>query len=516
MAEKSRRTGRKRQIGSNRVSKKTNQLPWKQIRNPYPPMQVISEDHIASIHNAALEILENVGIDILHDGAKAILKKAGAHVTDGNDRVKIDREIIEKAIKTTPAEYTLHARNPVHNLEVTNGSIAIGSVASAPNANDLEKGRRPGNYEDYQNFLKLCQSLNIIQFIAGYPVEPVDLPSRTRHLNCIADMAIFTDKFYHAYSLGQERITDALEISRLAHGCETWDEFDQKIRLFTIINTSSPLRIDGVMIDGAFEMARHNQLCIITPFTLSGAMAPVTIAGALAQQHAEALAGISLLQLFNPGTPVAYGGFTSNVDMKSGAPAFGTPENTQAAMIGGQLARYINIPYRSSNANASNAVDAQSTYESQMSIWGAMMGHANFIMHGCGWIEGGLSASFEKVILDAEMMQMMSKFMQPPEITSDSLAIEAIKDVGPGGHFFGTQHTIDRYETAFYSPMLSDWNNFETWTENGGKTATERAHLIYKQLLTEYTAPALEQSQHDAINEFVARRISEGGVTGDF
>jgi len=509
----SQRTRRSRGNRTRRTGGSLNQLPWAQINNPYKPVDIVSEENIDAICGAAFDILETIGVDILHEGARQVFKKSGALVE--GERVRIGRDIIETALKSAPNTLTLHARNPAHNLDLSPGRISFGSVASAPNVSDLEGGRRPGNHGDFKNLVKLCQSLNIIHFIAGYPVEPVDLPPRTRHLNCISDMAILTDKVYHAYSLGKERISDALEITRLAHGCTSWAEFDQKIRLFTIINTSSPLRLDGVMIEGAFEMARHKQLCIITPFTLAGAMAPITLAGALAQQHAEALAGMTLLQLFAPGCPVAYGGFTSNVDMKSGSPAFGTPENAQAALIGAQLARRINIPYRSSNANASNCVDAQATYESQMSIWSAVMGQANMVMHGAGWLEGGLCASFEKLIIDAEMLQMMAKFLQPPKITEADLGLAAIQDVGPGGHYFGTPHTLERYETAFYDPMISDWRNFESWEEAGSNTATERANGLYKKLLDAYQEPEMDESRKEAISDFVAKRIAEGGIAND-
>ncbi|WP_419904340.1 trimethylamine methyltransferase family protein [Kiloniella sp.] len=510
------RSGRRRPKKSPTSEAPLNQLPWSQVENTYKPFELLHEGQIDAICDTAYRILEEVGIDVLHVEAKEIFKKAGAQVDSDSDRVRIDRDLIKEAMSHAPSTLTLHARNPAHNLDLSPGKISFGSVASAPNVSDIERGRRPGNKEDYQNLLKLCQSLNTIHFIAGYPVEPIDIPPRTRHLECVADMAVLTDKVFHAYALGKERITDALEITRIAHGCKNWDEFKAKTRLFTIINTSSPLRLDGVMIDGAMEMARHNQLCIITPFTLSGAMAPITVSGALAQQHAEALAGMTLLQLVSPGCPVAYGGFTSNVDMKSGSPAFGTPENAQAAMIGGQLARRVGVPYRSSNANASNCVDAQATYESQMSIWSAVMGQANMLMHGAGWIEGGLCASFEKVIIDAEMLQMMTKFLQPPEVSEASMGLDAIKDVGPGGHFFGTSHTLERYETAFYSPILSDWSNFESWEENGSKTTTERAHQIYKNLLDEYQQPELDSSSKEEIDEFVARRTLEGGASGEF
>jgi trimethylamine--corrinoid protein Co-methyltransferase len=241
-------------------------------------------------------------------------------------------------------------------------------------------------------------------------------------------------------------------------------------------------------------------------------MAPVSIAGALVQQNAEALAGIAFLQIVNPGAPSVYGGFTSNVDMKTGSPAFGTPENAKATLIGGQLARRYRLPYRSSNVNASNAPDAQAVYESQMTIWPAVLAHANLLHHGLGWLEGGLCASFEKFIIDAEMLQMMAEFMKPVVIDQAELALDAIADVGPGGHFFSTPHTLARYETAFYRPLLSDWRNFETWQEDGAIDATRRANRIYKTLLAEYQPPPLDPAVKENLDAFVSKRTAEGGA----
>jgi trimethylamine--corrinoid protein Co-methyltransferase len=244
-------------------------------------------------------------------------------------------------------------------------------------------------------------------------------------------------------------------------------------------------------------------------------MAPATVAGALAQQNAEALAGISLIQIVAPGVPCMYGGFTSNVDMKTGAPAFGTPEYTRAAMAGGQLARKYGIPYRSSNACAANSVDAQAAYESEMSIWGAVMGYANLVLHGAGWMEGGLVASFasfEKLVLDAEMLQTMSEFLQPIIVNDDTLALDAIAEVQPGGHFFGATHTLQRYESAFYAPILSDWRNFETWREAGALDTARRANGIWKQALAEFQPPPLDPAIDEALKDFVAKRKEQGGV----
>ena len=488
------------------------QSPWQSLENPYPPVEVLSAEQLAMVEETAFRILEEVGMDFLHPEALEILRGAGAEVTPGSERVRLDRGLIRQALASAPASFTLHARNPARTLSIGGRALNVCSVASAPNVADIEGGRRPGNHKDYQDLIRLGQTLNIVHLFGGYPVEPVDLHPTTRHLDAIRDFIVLSDKAYHAYSLGRTRILDALELTRIAHGYGDFDEMAEKPSLFTIVNTSSPLRLDGPMIEGTIEMARHGQVVCITPFTLSGAMSPATVAGALAQQHAEAMAGLALTQLVKPGAPVVYGGFTSNVDMKTGAPAFGTPEYVRAAMAGGQLARRLGVPYRSSNVNACNPVDFQAAYESQMSIWGAVMGHANMLMHGAGWMEGGLHASFEKMVLDAEMLQMMAEVMRPLEVTEDSLGLEAVKDVGPGGHFFGTPHTLARYENAFYAPILSDWRNWESWEEAGAETATQRAHRLYKNLLAQYSEPPLDPAIREAVDAFVERRTREGGA----
>jgi trimethylamine---corrinoid protein Co-methyltransferase len=499
-------TARKR-----RVRGGIKQVPWRHYRNPYKPIEVLSADQIESIHESSLKVLEEIGMDFLDEEALAILKTAGAEVQAGTQRVRFPRGLVLEAVAKAPSEFTLHARNPQHSLTVGGNHLNFGSVASAPNVSDLDKGRRPGNFEDYCNLVRLCQSLNIIQFVPGYPVEPADLPPPTRHLDAHYAAITLTDKLWHPYSLGKQRITDAIEMACIARGI-TREELKARPSLFSIVNTSSPLRLDGPMIQGLMEMARHGQAVVLTPFTLSGAMSPATIAGALVLQNAEALAGIAFIQTVAPGAPCMYGGFTSNVDMKTGAPAFGTPEYVRAALAGGQLARRYRIPYRSSNACAANAVDAQAAYESEMSIWGAVMGHCNWMLHGAGWMEGGLVASFEKLILDAELLQMMGEFLQPLVVDEDSLALDAIREVGPGGHFFGAAHTLARYESAFYAPLLSDWRNFETWREAGALTADRRANQLWKQLLAEYEAPALDTDIDEALKDFVARRKREGGA----
>ncbi|MCB1716527.1 MAG: trimethylamine methyltransferase family protein [Candidatus Competibacteraceae bacterium] len=502
-----RRTGTSRNAPDHRFV----QPPWQPLRNPYPPTELVSADQLEAIHDASLTVLEELGINFLLPEARQILKAAGADVDADGPRVRFDRTLLLDAIAKAPSQFTLHARNPAHNLRFGGNQIAISSVSSPPNCSDIERGRRSGNFQDYCDFLRLTQSLNIAHLTVGHPVEPIDIDPAVRHLDSTLAKIELTDKLYSGYSLGRQRILDVIEMTRIARGLSE-EQLQQEPSLFTNINANSPRQYDKPMLWGIIEMAQRNQAITITPFTLAGAMAPITLAGALVQQNAEALAGIAFVQLVNPGTPVLYGGFTSNVDMKTGSPAFGTPENAKAVLIGGQLARRYKLPYRSSNVNASNAPDAQAVYESMMSVWSAVMGHANLIHHGLGWLEGGLTASFEKFIIDAEIMQHMAEFLRPIEVTADELALDAIRAVEPGGHYFATPHTLERFETAFYRPILSDWRNFESWSEDGALDATQRAHRVYKKILAEYQPPALEPARREKLQAFVARRKQAGGA----
>ena len=481
----------------------------------YAPTAVVSEDELEAIHEASMQILEEIGMDFLDEEARELLAKAGASIEAGSERVRFDREMIAEAISTAPATFTFHARNPDHDLVIGGDFMAFGSVASAPNVADLDRGRRVGNHADYQNLLRLSQMLNSVHFLAGYPVEPIDIHPSVRHLDATFDALTLTDKPFHAYSLGRQRNRDCLELVRIARQIDD-EALDREPSIFTVINSSSPLRLDRPMLQGILEFSSRNQIVVMTPFTLAGAMAPVTLAGALAQQNAEALAGIAFTQIVRPGSPAVYGGFTSNVDMQSGAPAFGTPEYMRTAMVGGQLARRYNLPYRSSNVCAANAVDAQAAYESVFSLWGAIMGGVNMLMHGAGWMEGGLHASYEKMIIDADLLHMVSAFLEPPVVDEASLGLEAMRDVGPGGHFFGTQHTQDRFRTAFYKPMISDWRNYESWQEGGSPQAVDKANHIWKEMLAAYEPPPLDGAVRAELEEFVARRKAEGGVPTDY
>jgi trimethylamine--corrinoid protein Co-methyltransferase len=506
-----RRAGR----GSGTVRVAPSTVKYRSLKHRFPATPVVSDDELEAIHDASLTILEEMGMDFMHVEAREILKKAGADVRPGSERVRFDRNLILQAIKTCPSEFTLHARNPERNIRIGGKNLAFAQVASPPNCSDMQGGRRAGNQQDFRNMIKLAQRYDVVHCTGGYPVEPVDLHASVRHLDCLSDIAKLTDKAFHAYSLGKERNRDGLEIARIARGISA-EQMDREPSLFSVINSSSPLRLDTPMLQGIIEMSARNQIIILTPFTLAGAMAPVTIAGALAQQNAEALAGIAFTQMVRPGAPVVYGGFTSNVDMKTGAPAFGTPEYMKAVLAGGQLCRKYGIPYRTSNVCAANTVDAQAAYESVFSLWALTQAGGNFIMHAAGWMEGGLTCSFEKFILDCDLLQMVAEFLTPLDVSPAGLGLDAVREVGPGGHYFGTAHTLERFETAFYSPIISDWRNFETWQEAGSPTAYQKANATWQKELAAYERPPMDAAIEEELDAFVARRKAEGGSPTDF
>jgi trimethylamine---corrinoid protein Co-methyltransferase len=486
------------------------QLPFRRLTNPFTPLEVLSADHVEEIHRASLRILAEVGLEVLGDRALDLLTAAGATVDRSNRRVRMDPALVEERIATAPPEFTLRARNPGRDVVLGGRHLVFSSVGGPAFVSDLDRGRRAGTWQDFQDYVALIGALNVIHQEAGGPLEPTDLPVATRHLDMYACLATTLDKTWHCLGFGATVVEDALEIVGLARGV-TREQLLAEPSLITIINTNSPLRLDGPMSDGLIAMAEAGQAVVATPFTLAGAMTPVTLAAAIAQQNAEALFCVSLTQIVRPGAPVVYGAFTSNVDMRTGSPAFGTPESVKGAIASGQMARRYRLPWRSSNATASSVVDAQAAYESEMAVWGAVMGGVNLLYQGAGWLEGGLTASYEKLIIDAEILQMMSEVVQPVVVDEASLGLDAIAQVGPGGHFFGSAHTLERFETAFYHPIVSDWRNYETWADDGAQTATQRANRIWKQLLAESVAPPLDRAAGEAIADFVERRKREIG-----
>ena len=500
-AEGVRRRGRRAPTG-------LPQLAWRSIVNPYRPVEILSPDQVEAIHRASLRILREIGVEVLGDRALDLFAAAGADVDRTRRNIRLDDGLVETLVGLAPAEFTVHARNPARDLFLGGNHLVFGAVGGPAFVTDLDRGRRPGNIADFCDYVRVIGALDIVQQEGGGPLEPTDLPVPTRHLDMYQALATLLDKSWQSLGAGRMVVDDAIEVHCLIRGIDR-DELARSPSVMTIINSNSPLRLDGPMSDGLIEMAIHGQPVVATPFTLAGAMTPVSLAGALAQQNAEALFMVALSQIARPGAPMIYGGFTSNVDMRTGSPAFGTPEYVKAAFATGQLARRYRLPWRSSNATASSVVDAQAAYESEMSVWGSILGGVNLLYQGAGWLEGGLTASFEKLIVDAEILQMMAEVLVPFQVDEASLGFDSIAEVGAGGHFFGTAHTLERYETAFYRPLLSDWRNFETWHEDGARTATERANRIWKQLLADAVEPPMDPPVRAALDAFVTRRKKE-------
>ena len=492
-----------------------DQMPWRIPVNPDRPTEPLDAEGVQRIHQTAMRILRDIGIEFLNPDAVEILRKAGCKINGTN--VRMDEAFVMEMVGHAPSTFTITPRNPAREIIMGGKHMVFVNVSSPPSSWDMERGKRSGDFETFKDFMKLTQYFNCIHVAGGYPVEPVDIHASVRHLDCLYEKLTLTDKVVHAYSLGAERVEDVMEMVRIGGGLSD-EEFKAKPRMYTNINSVSPLKHDYPMLDGAMRLARRGQPVVVTPFTLAGAMAPVTMSGAVALSIAEALAAVALLQYINPGCPVAIGTFTSNVDMKSGAPAFGTPEYMRATQMTGQLVRFYGVPMRASGVCAANVPDGQAMWETSNSLWSAVQSGTNMVYHAAGWLEGGLIASPEKFIMDCEVLQMIQRYFEEATFatTDDDLAFDAIKEVGPGGHYFGVQHTQDRYQNAFYAPICSDWRNYEAWQLDGAMWTQERAHRIYKQILAEFEAPAINGDDAEALRQFVAKRKQEGGAPTDF
>lgn len=508
MAREGRKGGR-RGVAS-RKGGAIDQLPWSQSRLAFPSFEFVSEEQLQKIHDTSIRVLSDAGIRVMSPRAADLFAAAGAIVDRDTMTIRIDESIVNKALETVPSEFSMVARNPQKQISMGGTAINFGLVAGPPNTHDCINGRRAGNHRDYCNFIRLAHHFNAVNIIGNQVVAPMELPSNTRHLDTYLANLTLSDLTFHCTAIGRGRAMDGINMMAISRGIPV-AQMAETPGVLTVISVNSPRLLDDAMTDGLIAMAEHSQPVSITPFTLMGAMTPVSLPAAMAQQNAEALFGVVLTQLVNPGTPVLYGAFTSNVDLRSGAPAFGTPENTKANIIAGQLARRYGVPYRTSNANASNCVDLQAAYETMMSTWGATLGGANLIYHAAGWLEGGLTASYEKFILDVEIIQNIKEFLKPIDFSEDELGLDAIKAVPTGGHFFGESHTMERYETAFYRPLLSDWTNYENWQAAGAKDALTRATALWQQALEEYQQPELDPAIAEELEAYVAHRREEIG-----
>jgi trimethylamine--corrinoid protein Co-methyltransferase len=492
-----------------------DQMSWRVPVNTDRPTEPLFDDGVLAIHQGAMRILKDIGIEFINPEAIEIFKQAGCKVSGTN--VKMDEDFVMEMVRRAPSKFTITPRNPDRQVVIGGKHMVFVNVSSPPNSWDMERGKRPGDFATFREFMMLTQFFNCIHIAGGYPVEPIDIHPSVRHLDCVFEKLVLTDKVVHAYSLGKERVEDVMEMVRIAAGL-THAEFESRAHMYTNINSVSPLKHDFPMIDGALRCARRGQAVIVTPFTLAGAMAPVTMSGAVTLSLAEGLSAIALLQYVAPGCPVGIGTFTSNVDMRTGAPAFGTPEYMRATQMTGQMARFYGLPLRSSGVCAANVPDGQSIWETSNSLWAAVQSGTNMVYHAAGWLEGGLIASPEKFVMDCEILQMIQRYFEPETYatTPEDIAVEAVAEVGPGGHFFGCQHTQDRYAKAFYSPIASDWRNYEAWEADGATWTPARAHKIYKDIIANFEAPPMPADRLEELKEFVTRRKAEGGAPTDF
>src|SRR6516164_10050041 len=400
--------------------------PLPRLANRFPPLEILSREQLERILEAAYRVLEEAGLEIRSAAARDVYRRAGALVDEATQMVRLGRDLIEAQLVHAPERFVLHARNPARHLHVGDNVVNFGPVNGAPNIRDLESGRRYGDIAAFRNILKLTHALGILHWHGGIVVEPVDVPVPTRHLYAYQAHIECADIVWAARGIGGVQAQDAIAMSALEHGC-TVEALAARPTLMTVTNVNSPRRVDEEILDNIMVMAHHGQCVVITPFTLMGAMAPVTLAGALVQQTAEALGIIALCQMIRPGTPCVLGGFTSNVDMRTGSPAFGTPEYVNAALATAQLGRRLRLPVRTSAPNASPAVDAQATYETAFSLWAGIMSHSHLINHAAGWLEGGLTASMEKIVVDAELLRGWAEILKPIDFSDDDLGLEAIK-----------------------------------------------------------------------------------------
>ena len=472
------------------------------LRN-IPTYDILSEENLLKVEHAADRILAETGIEFRDDPvALEHWRRAGADVQ--GLLVKFPPGMLREVLKTAPSTFTQHARNPANSVQIGGKNVVFAPAYGSPFVMDLDKGRRFGTLEDFQNFIKLAQSSPNFHHSGGTICEPTDIPVNKRHLDMVMAHMTFSDRPYMGSVTSEERAEDSIEMSRVLFGR---DFVDQNCVILGNVNVNSPLVWDGTMTNSLRAYARANQAAVIVPFILGGAMGPVTSAGGIAQSLAETMAGCALTQLERPGAPVIFGNFLSSMSLRSGSPTFGTPEPAIGSMVIGQLARRLNLPLRcSGNFTTSKLPDAQAMMEGTMSMMAAIHCGANFILHSAGFLDGLLSMSYEKFMLDADLCGSLHSYLDGVKIDDDQLAVDAFAEVGPGNHFFGCSHTMAHYETAFWDSELSDNEPFEKWEAAGSVDAATRANKLWKRRLDEYEAPELDVAKRDALEDFVARK----------
>jgi trimethylamine--corrinoid protein Co-methyltransferase len=473
------------------------------IRRNVPLYEPFTTDQLELIEANAETVLQEIGIDFRDDAeALSMWKAAGADVK--GDRVRFPKGLVRALLKTAPREFVQYARNPERSVTVGGNSTIFAPVYGPPFIRNLDEGRRYATIEDFRNFVKLAYMAPSLHHSGGTVCEPVDIPVAKRHLDMVYSHIRYSDKPFMGSVTAPERAEDSVSMAKMVFG----DEFvDQNCVMINLINANSPLVFDGTMVGALKVYARANQATVVSPFILSGAMSAVTVVGTLTQILAEASVGMAFAQLCRPGAPVVFGTFASSISMQSGAPTFGTPEPAHVLFGAAQLARRLGVPFRSGGSLcASKVTDAQAAHETANTLWPALLGGVNFMLHAAGWLEGGLVSSYEKFIIDADQLTMFQRFSEGVDFSENGQGLSAIREVGPGSHFLGCAHTQANFETAFWRSTIADNNSFEQWRDDGGKDATQRANETWKRMLREYEAPALDPALDEALQAFMAKR----------
>lgn len=480
--------------------------PVKPLVNKLPPAVVLSEDGVEAIHRASMRLLREQGVLIVDfPPARETFRQHGA-IVDG-ELVKIDEDTLLHFVRQAPSTFTQLARNPANNVPIGGRHMVFAPVYGPPFVGDLDSGRRRATIEDFRNFAKLTYMAEHLHHNGGTLCEPNDVDVRERHLEMLLAHITLSDKAFMGSVTHADNARDTVAMARIVFGD---DALRESPGIVSLINASSPLRFDDRMF-GALEVyAQARQAVMVTPFLIAGAMSPTTMAATVAQQNAEALFGICYAQMLSPGTPCIYGSFLANIDMKSGAPCFGTPEDALALYAGAQMARHYGIPYRSGgNFTASRIPDAQAGYESAGTMWPTVQAGTNFVLHAAGWLEGGLIAGYEKFVLDLEVCGMMARLVHGIGLDDEDFAWDAYEEVGPGQHFLGSQHTMRHYSTAYYQHTVFSMDNYEKWEAEGSQDSYRRANAVWKRMLGEYQAPALDEAIAEELRAFASSRTEE-------
>lgn len=473
------------------------------IERNIPNLEILNDEALAIIEANAETVLAEIGVNFVDNPAALDLWRAAGAEIEG-ERVRIPRGLARQLCATAPSTITQHARNPDRNVVIGGKNLVLAPVYGPPFVRDLNGGRRYATIADFQNFVKLGQMSKWLHHSGGTVCEPTDVPVNKRHLDMLLAHMTLSDKPYMGSVTEPSRAADSVEMSKILFGA---DFVDQNTVMTSLININSPLTFDSVMM-GALEVyARANQACIISPFIVGGAMAPVTVAGTLTQVLAEVLAGVAYSQLIRPGAPVIFGAFVTSIDMNSGAPTFGTPEAAQITLGAGQLARRLGLPYRSAGSFCGSKLpDAQAAYETANSLNIGLLSGVNFMLHACGWLEGGLVSSYEKYVMDADQLGVLHRLAAGVDMSANGQGMDAIREVGPGGHYLGTAHTQANFKDAFWRTSVLDYKPFETWEEEGARDTATLAAARVQKMLGDYQAPDLDPALAEALHDYVARK----------